>query len=891
MKPRWKSKQAGRTRLSGPSCVCRLVSSLVAVVLATTQPAGAYPRPGTSERVSVNSSGLEGDSTSQNTAMSADGRYIAFDSLAGNLVAGDTNGKNDIYVRDLLAGTTERVSVSSNGGDTNGPSYYPALNSDGRYAVFDSQASNLVAGDTSPTYDVFVRDRVAGTIERVSVGEGGVEGNGNSRMPGPGGPQSRVISSDGRYVVFQSQATNLVAGDTSTFHDVFVRDRTAGTTRRVSIGPAGEPANGIGSLFPSISANGRHVVFHSFASNLVADDDNGAVDIFVRDLQEEATERVSVPSNGGESNGSSYYPVASADGRYIVFHSDATNLVPGDTNAIRDVFLHDRDTGMTERVSVSTFGEEANAQSIAPIISPNGRFVTFDSDASNLIPSDVAGFRDSFIRDRETQTTERISLTSEGGETNRSVGGGALSADGSYVGFYGGVSNVVPGNTNADKWDVFLRHRGPGLGIGGVDLAKSPGQISVSGWATFSGAEMVAAVDSPDDGLPFGPSSAHEAGAEITGTSLIYRVEPEDLLLRMYLASLPAGGGTGISYVVEFTAGGLTYEIRALRSGIPPASPTEPSFALFRCSDTCTEIQQLSGGFGGSTGTEVVVSLPLGSVGLSEGAVLTSLRARTEGGAIAEEGLLLDELSAPNTTILVSKVEVGIAAAFVPEQEVIYSTPAALSQGQFSADVDTASLSAGDYRVWARSCLGNACGPAAFVDEGIAAPVPNTVVSRKTHGEAGTFDLVLTRTGNPVVECRTGGPGNDYQLVLTFPSAVVFSGAALSSGTGTVSSISGMDTPVVTVNLTGVTNAQTIELRLSEVDDGTDFGSVTIRMGVLLGDTTGNGSVNSSDISQTKSQSGQTVTASNFRQDVTVNGSINSSDISLVKSKSGTALP
>jgi sugar lactone lactonase YvrE len=166
-----------------------------------------------------------------------------------------------------------------------------------------------------------------------------------------------------------------------------------------------------------------------------------------------------------------------------------------------------------------------------------------------------------------------------------------------------------------------------------------------------------------------------------------------------------------------------------------------------------------------------------------------------------------------------------------------------------------------------------------------------SVVSRKTHGAAGTFDVNLPITGNPGIECRSGGTNNDYQMLVTFANAVTFNNAAVTSGTGTISSTTGSGTIALTVNLTGVTNAQTITLTLSGVNDGTTTGDVGVRMGVLVGDTTASGSVNSSDISQTKSQSGTVATSDNFRTDVTVNGLINSSDIATVKSKSGTALP
>ena len=170
-------------------------------------------------------------------------------------------------------------------------------------------------------------------------------------------------------------------------------------------------------------------------------------------------------------------------------------------------------------------------------------------------------------------------------------------------------------------------------------------------------------------------------------------------------------------------------------------------------------------------------------------------------------------------------------------------------------------------------------------------PMPFSVVSRKTHGTAGSFDIPLPLTGNPGIECRSGGAGSSYQIVFAFPSAVTFTSAAVSNGTGMVSSSSGSGTTTITVDLTGVTNAQRIMVTLQGASDGASTGDVSVPMAVLVGDVTGNGSVNTTDVSQTKGQSGQAVANANFREDVIVNGSINASDVSSVKAQSGTSLP
>ena len=215
----------------------------------------------TTERVSVASNGGQADSSSVNPAVSADGRFVAFESDASNLVGGDTNGLNDIFVHDRQTGTTERVSVATGGTEANGVSYTPAISADGRFVAFYSNATNLVGGDTNGTSDVFVHDRQTGTTERVSVATGGAEAN--------GGSSTAAISADGRFVAFHSDATNLVSGDTNGARDIFVHDRQTGTTERVSVATGGAQANS-GSANPAISADGRFVAFYSVATNLVS---------------------------------------------------------------------------------------------------------------------------------------------------------------------------------------------------------------------------------------------------------------------------------------------------------------------------------------------------------------------------------------------------------------------------------------------------------------------------------------------------------------------------------------------------------------------------------------------------------------------------------------------
>ena len=289
---------------------------------------------GTTERVSVADDESQGDNLGRaaipRLAISADGRYVCFSFDSTNLVPGDTNGINDIFVRDRQEGTTERVSVNTAGVQANKASDFVSISADGRYVAFDSAASNLVTGDTNNNWDVFVHDRNTHSTTRESLSSAGAQANDLSANP--------VISADGRYVAFESYAGNLVAGDTNWMIDVFVRDRTLQTTQRVNVSGTGAQANTESGL-ASISGDGRLVAFESFASNLVSGDTNGTWDLFVRDRLIGSTQRVSLSSTGTQGNDESGQPVFSADGHYVAFGSTATNLVTGDTNGMDDVFV------------------------------------------------------------------------------------------------------------------------------------------------------------------------------------------------------------------------------------------------------------------------------------------------------------------------------------------------------------------------------------------------------------------------------------------------------------------------------------------------------------------------------------------------------------------------
>jgi tricorn protease-like protein len=399
-------------------------------------------------RVNVSSDGAESDGVSNVPSISADGRFVAFQSYATNLVGGDTNSTFDVFVHDRETGKTKRVSVTSGGAQGNSNSYAPSISANGRFVAFQSYATNMVGGDTNGRADVFVHDRETGRTKRVSVSSAGTQGNEESYSPS--------ISANGRFVAFQAYATNLVGGDTNGSADFFVHDRETGRTKRVSVSSAGNEGNEE-SGHPSISANGRFVAFQSGASDLVGSDMNDVYDVFVHDRETGRTKRVSVSSAGTEGNGGSYWPSISADGRFVTVYSDASDLVVGDTNGFADVFVNDRETGKTKRVSVSSTGTEGNEGSYDPWISADGRFVAFSADAWNLVADDTdKGASDVFVHDRETGRTRRVSVISDGTGGNGGSFRPVISAGGRFVAFESSATDLIAGDTNIYS-DIFVR--------------------------------------------------------------------------------------------------------------------------------------------------------------------------------------------------------------------------------------------------------------------------------------------------------------------------------------------------------------------------------------------------------------------------------------------------
>jgi len=452
-------------------CFALAPIALVGLAMLASAIVGVQARAGQSASVRAEAP-APANGASDAAAISAGGRFVAFYSYATNLVAGRTLSTGEVFVRDRVARKTELVSVSTGGAQANELVGFPAISANGRFVAFDSFATNLLAGDSAGCYgwrseepcdQVWLRDRRAHSTERVSVGSGGTQANDESFGP--------VISADGHFVAFYSFATNLVADDTNFPGQNFLRDRVARTTELFPVGNTGAWP-GSDTFVRSISADGRVVAFESPASDLVAGDTNGTSDAFVYDRALATTTRVSVSSSGVQANGVSGDPAISADGRFVAFTSDASNLVAGvpDTRHCTDfgvyhncydVFVRDLVRGTTKRVSLSSRGGEANADSWIGAVSTNGRFVALASRASNLVAGDTNHHEDVFVRDLTRGTTERVSVSNSGIQANSDSRSPAISADGRFVAFESWASNLVAGDTNG-KLDVFVRDRATG---------------------------------------------------------------------------------------------------------------------------------------------------------------------------------------------------------------------------------------------------------------------------------------------------------------------------------------------------------------------------------------------------------------------------------------------
>ncbi len=393
-------------------------------------------------------------------SMSDDGRFVAFWGYGSDLAPGDGNNTPDVFVRDRKSGTTELISVRADGGGSADRfSYGPSISATGRFVAFASEATNLVDPPLDPPggnpfIQVYLRDRKAGTTRLVSVDAAGAD-------PANGYCGSPSVSADGRYVVFPSSGTNLVAEDTNSSYDIFVRDMKLGVTRLVSVrASGGGPANAA-AVRSVISANGRYVAFESSATDLTADAVT-STQVYVRDLRKRLTRLVSVRSGGGGGgNGESSTPHLTADGRFVAFESRATDLVGGslpDTNDADDAFVRDLRRRVTVLATPNAAGTAtADRYSEEACVSGSGRWVVFYSYATDLVATPHDGNEHVYLRDIQRRRTTLLTVNAAG--TGPADGGSyrpRITPSGRWAAWDSSAPDLVEGDTNRQD-DVFVR--------------------------------------------------------------------------------------------------------------------------------------------------------------------------------------------------------------------------------------------------------------------------------------------------------------------------------------------------------------------------------------------------------------------------------------------------
>lgn len=514
-----------------------------ALSVATLLAAGSAAAQGVAGRlslVSVSSDEVQGNQESEHSSVSADGRFVAFVSLADNLVPEDTNGTSDIFVRDRLLGTTQRVSVSSRGREGNASSGLlnglgaPSISGDGRFVAFDSDADNLVGGDRNGGPDVFVHDRLTGETTRISVA-----------ADGTGGGNRPTISRDGRYVAFLSDSASFVP-DGNFATDLFLADRQTGTIERISQGPGGVDANS-GVVFPAkLSADARFVFFSTFAGNLVAADiDRQNIDAYLYDRQTGTMTAVTSLLGSPESNFVQRHGQVggiSADGRYMTFTTDDNSIGVPDTNGFgADTWLYDRVSGSYERVGLSSAGLQGDDDVTGYDVSDDGRFVLLETRSTNF--GGPTNFRHNiYLRDRSTGTTTLMSVADDGTFGDLDSDNPAMTPAGDGVVFQSRASTFVPEAPGTFWFDIFVR-----------DL-RAPADLSV------------AQTDTPDP-VPAREHLTYVLTVSNAGPGTATGVRLEDVLPAELFVSVTPSTGTCVRAPEKKTNGVVSCELGTLAPG------------------------------------------------------------------------------------------------------------------------------------------------------------------------------------------------------------------------------------------------------------------------------------------------------------------------------------
>lgn len=382
---------------------------------------------------------------------SDDGRIIGFSSTAAGLSGNFDGAFEQAYVRDRIGGVTELVSVLPSGRSERLRSAFMRVAGNGRFVLFDAQVDEETPKAKAALQGCYRRDRTARITVAANPGRNGARPNGDCSVLG--------LTTHGRYALFSSNASNLVAGDTNAARDLFVRDFKLGITTRESVGPGGVQADGF-SYDGHLSRSGRWLAMVTWAGNLAAGDTNGWDDVYLRDRTTGRTERVSVGDKGQQGNLWSTTAAVSSDGRFVAFSSYSSNLVPGDSNAVEDIFLRDRRTKTTRRINLGRGGAQADQSSFVNDISDDGRIVVFTSSATTLVPTGQPAENRVYLWDAAKNAVRRVDVAADGTMGDAYAINGKVTADGSRVGFSSDSALLVPGDGNATT-DAFVRAVGP----------------------------------------------------------------------------------------------------------------------------------------------------------------------------------------------------------------------------------------------------------------------------------------------------------------------------------------------------------------------------------------------------------------------------------------------
>jgi Tol biopolymer transport system component len=448
------------------------------------------------DRVSLGANNSEANNQSLTGSLSADGRFLVFGSLASNLVPGDNNHTQDIFVRDLETGEVSCASVNSQGDFADGTNMNPAISASGRYVVFSSWADNLDPNDVDGDADIYLHDRWTSETTLVSASIHGTSADEMCSYPS--------ISADGQIISFSTNATNLTTGSGNGSHQIFVLDRNSGQMQVVSRNAMGQLGNRT-SLHSQVSPCGQLVAIVSGATNLIPGDTNQNSDVFVVDRQALSVLRVSVDSNGLEANGNSFgIPAWSGDSRFVAFESGADNLVIGDSNWSLDIFLYEFASAQVERVSLTNWGGQANSSCQNPKLSNDGRLVVFQSKANNLVSHDSGAIVDIFARDRKTGRTVCLTNQQAGITATENCFNPSISADGQFVTFGSDAGDFVVGDTNGEH-DIFRRDLGVASNVNtillvGPSLASIGDNLNYSWYAAPAHAPYWFAASQTDSG-------------------------------------------------------------------------------------------------------------------------------------------------------------------------------------------------------------------------------------------------------------------------------------------------------------------------------------------------------------------------------------------------------